>query len=91
MWGRGLGVDTGGGTVLRAAVRAAFWVAFLGLDALEVAQSGGGGEEGLMVVADGIALVVEHGAASCGAGLGVKRKWLQRGLARAAIDFWFLL
>ena len=36
----------------------------LGLDALEVAQGGGVVEEGLVVVADGVAFVVEHGGAS---------------------------
>jgi hypothetical protein len=36
----------------------------LGLDALEGAQGGGVGEEGLVVIADGVAFVVEHGGAS---------------------------
>jgi hypothetical protein len=57
-WGVGLGYGVEGGGPRGVLGRV------LGMDALEVAQGGGVGEEGLVVVADGVAFVVEHGGAS---------------------------
>jgi hypothetical protein len=61
-WGVGLGYGVEGGGPGGVLGRVLGRV--LGMDALEVAQGGGVGEEGLVVVADGVAFVVEHGGAS---------------------------